>query len=279
MKVNVLYRHAVRTTLRLGKKSVYGENVPLDAVWQREMIGDDVSNVVQCGMGVIVMVFIGFAVRMIVMVFVGIAVRVIVMVFVGIALRMIVMVFVGIALRMIVMVFVGIAARVIVMVFVGIAVCMVVMMRIGVAVRVGGSMRGIQHCFGVCSRSALCDAGLFLMGMNSSIFGYIAFSFGRAGCDKRIRSDGFLSAVAENREMRSGDAAFLHILCPYGDPGNAERLKRAEKVFAIRQKLKQGSGQHVACRTHAAIQIKCFHKASVASALPAAEEGVLSLFY
>ena len=92
----------------------------------------------------------------------------------------------------------------------------------------------------------------------------------------RIGSGGFFRTVAENRKMCAGDAAFLRFLRPNGDSGNAERLKRAEESIAVRQKLKQCSRQHVACRAHAAIQIQCFHIKFRAPALPAAEEGVLS---
>lgn len=70
---------------------------------------------------------------------------------------------------------------------------------------------------------------------------------------------GFFHTIYRNRHMCAGDAALYGRLPAILHTGNAESVQLVHKAIRVRQQLQQCRGQHIACGTHAAIQIQSFH--------------------
>ena len=69
----------------------------------------------------------------------------------------------------------------------------------------------------------------------------------------------FLFPVHRHGDMSALDAA-LHRRPPgHMDPRNTQTVHLVQKRLLVRQQLQQGGGQHIACGTHSAVQIQCFH--------------------
>ena len=66
---------------------------------------------------------------------------------------------------------------------------------------------------------------------------------------------GFFHTIYRNRHMCAGDAALYGRLPAILHTGNAESVQLVHKAIRVRQQLQQCRGQHIACGTHAAIQI------------------------
>ena len=69
----------------------------------------------------------------------------------------------------------------------------------------------------------------------------------------------FFLAVHENTEMRADDAAFHRRLNGKSNARQADCIHLADERILVVQKFIQGGGEHVAGRTHSAIQIQRFH--------------------
>ena len=69
----------------------------------------------------------------------------------------------------------------------------------------------------------------------------------------------FFLAVHENTEMRADDAAFHRRLNSKSNARQADCIHLADERILVVQKFIQGGGEHVAGRTHSAIQIQRFH--------------------
>ncbi len=69
----------------------------------------------------------------------------------------------------------------------------------------------------------------------------------------------FFLPVHENTEMRADDAAFHRRLNGKSNARQADCIHLADERILVVQKFIQGGGEHVAGRTHSAIQIQRFH--------------------
>ena len=69
----------------------------------------------------------------------------------------------------------------------------------------------------------------------------------------------FFLAVHENTEMRADDAAFHRRLNGKSNARQADCIHLADERILVVQKFIQGGGEHVAGRSHSAIQIQRFH--------------------
>ncbi len=69
----------------------------------------------------------------------------------------------------------------------------------------------------------------------------------------------FFLAVHENMEMRADDAAFHRRLNGKSNARQADCIHLADERILVVQKFIQGGGEHVAGRSHSAIQIQRFH--------------------
>lgn len=71
----------------------------------------------------------------------------------------------------------------------------------------------------------------------------------------RVHFLGFYFSIDFHCHMRSPDPAFHCLFRRVRDAGNANTIQFIEEFITVRQKLQQGCRQHIACRTHAAVQI------------------------
>ena len=69
----------------------------------------------------------------------------------------------------------------------------------------------------------------------------------------------FFLPVHENMEMRADDAAFHRRLNGKSNARQADCIHLADERILVVQKFIQGGGEHVAGRSHSAIQIQRFH--------------------
>jgi hypothetical protein len=69
----------------------------------------------------------------------------------------------------------------------------------------------------------------------------------------------FLLAVDRHLQMTAPDPALIHGFQSICDTRNTKQIQFLQHMFRLRMKFQKGSRKHIACRAHAAVNVKCSH--------------------
>ena len=71
-----------------------------------------------------------------------------------------------------------------------------------------------------------------------------------------------LHAVHRNGDMGTRNTAFDGRLPRDGHAAKSDAVQLGKKFLRIGEKLQKGGSEHIACRAHGAVDVKCFHVTS-----------------